>query len=171
MARALLAAVLLLSACSEPDMTVYTVPKEEAAPVPAVAAPAGLAWTAPSGWTAKAASGLRVAAFAVPGGCELTVVTFPGDAGGDLANVDRWRGQLGLGALGGESALAGASTRVVSKAGTLRVVDFAAGGRRLLGAILAFGGRSWFFKLTGPDVAAAAAKPAFLEFLRSVREG
>ncbi len=170
MARASLAAVLLLllAACSEPDVTVYTTAKEVEA-APAASTKTGLQWTVPSSWKVLPSGGMRAAAFAAPGPCEVTVVTFPGEAGGDLANVDRWRGQLGLGPLGGESALEKASTRLASKAGPLRVVDLSGGGRRLLGAILASGGRSWFFKLTGPDAAAAAAKPAFLEFLESLR--
>ncbi len=63
------------------------------------ARPSGLRWTAPAGWKELAGSGMRVASFELPktaGKAEVTVVALPGDVGGELANVNRWRGQLAL---------------------------------------------------------------------------
>jgi len=52
------------------------------------------------------------------------------------------------------------------------VVDCASGAaahpQRILGAIVPFNGGTWFFKLMGPDAVVAGAKPAFLEFLKTV---
>ena len=40
---------------------------------------------------------------------------------------------------------------------------------RIVGAIVPVNGATWFFKLMGPDATVSAAKPAFLEFLKTVR--
>ncbi|TMB35869.1 MAG: hypothetical protein E6J61_01015, partial [Deltaproteobacteria bacterium] len=47
------------------------------------------------------ASGVRTASLkpAVAGHVEVSLTVLPGMAGGDLANVNRWRGQLGLSAI------------------------------------------------------------------------
>jgi hypothetical protein len=39
----------------------------------------------------------------------------------------------------------------------------------LIGAIATYNGNSWFFKLMGPDPVVAAEKPAFLQFLQTVK--
>jgi hypothetical protein len=41
--------------------------------------------------------------------------------------------------------------------------------QRLIGAIVPASDETWFFKMTGGDALTAAQKPAFLEFLESVR--
>ena len=179
-----LACLAALAACARQDLQVYTVPKEEApAPVAGAAAPAPEAasgtrvtWRVPAGWDQKPASGMRVATFLVPSGggapAEVSVTSFPGDAGGDLANVNRWRGQLGLPELSA-AELSRESRRLSSPAGELLVVDFAGAPEkgRMLGARLRHGGRSWFFKMTGAAPSVASAKPAFEGFLASLSDG
>lgn len=132
----------------------------------------GLRWTAPADWQSKPASAMRKATFVLPapGGAttELAVTAFPGDVGGELANVNRWRNQLGLAPLATPD-LATAVTRRTHNNLNFAIVDFPAGSQRLLGAIVPFGNDTWFFKLTGPDAAIAAQKPAFLAFLETVQ--
>lgn len=60
-------------------------------------------WTTPSGWTSTPETGLRFATLKLEGSdppLELAVSTLPApDPGSDLylkANIDRWRGQVGL---------------------------------------------------------------------------
>lgn len=136
----------------------------------------GLTWTAPAGWTSKPATAMRKATLLVPtaGGAaiELAVTAFPGDVGGELANVNRWRNQLGLAPLA-PADLAGAVTRQSANGLNFAIVDFANGAttnpQRTLGAIVPFNGATWFFKLAGPDASVAAQKSAFLAFLQTVK--
>ncbi len=134
-----------------------------------------LTWTAPAGWTAMPQRPMRKATYAVKGDggeADLSITAFPGDTGGLLANLNRWRGQIALPPLA-ENQLAASLEHF--DVGPLRVdvVDFAgtANGAptRILGAIVPHQGETWFFKLTGPDALVARAKPAFLDFLRTVR--
>lgn len=140
------------------------------APAAAVTAPTvsgELAWSAPAGWQAKELGPMRKASYAVGGEADFSVISFPGDAGGDLANINRWRGQVQLPPFSAEELVAGTT---VLQSGPFRftVVDFAGGGTRITGAILPHDGQSYFFKLMGPDAVVAAANAEFIDFLKSV---
>jgi hypothetical protein len=140
----------------------------------ATAAGPGLAWTAPAHWQAKAGSAMRKGSYAVPGEAgatgDLAITAFPGDVGGEIANVNRWRGQVGLTPLDDAASLA-AITRLEANGLKIGVVDVTGpdGGARLLGAMVPFENATWFFKLTGPDALVAKEKPAFLAFLKTVK--
>jgi len=174
-------ACVLAAGCGQDDVVSYRVPKEPAPQAGSVSkAPpseAGLHWSAPKGWAAKPPSAMRLASYAVPGKAgeaDMSIVVLPGAAGGDFANVNRWRDQIGLPPLADDAALSAASTRLQTHAGGALVVDFAGRGEgsktpRLLAAILPRGGETWFFKMTGPDETVAGAKPAFLQLLGSLR--
>ncbi len=134
-----------------------------------------LAWDAPKAWVAKPAGGMRAASFAVPGPDgsqgDLSVIVLGGGAGGLLANVNRWRGQIEA-----EPWSQEAFDREVQKlacpAGTILFVDLRKQppGKRILGGILERTGETWFFKLSGDDAPLEAARPAFVEFLKTVRK-
>ncbi|HUR57492.1 MAG TPA: hypothetical protein VM029_07270 [Opitutaceae bacterium] len=146
-------------------------------PVP-TAAGAGLTWTAPAHWTAQAANPMRKATYAVPGGsvgnAELTITAFPGDVGGEVANVNRWRGQIKL-APQSAAEVDAAITRLEQNGLKMGLVEMAnpAGSppTRVFGAFVPHGGSTWFFKLTGPDAVVAKEKAAFLDFLKTVQAG
>lgn len=137
----------------------------------AVDSPLTLVWKAPSGWKEKPASGMRRATFVVPGAAgpaELSVISLPGDAGGDLANVNRWRGQVGLSPWD-EASFKKAAQKVSSPAGTFTVVDLVGGPQRMAAAMTLRNGESWFFKLLGPDGTVGGALPAFKTFIASIK--
>ena len=143
-------------------------------PVP-TATGAELTWTAPSRWTAKPASAMRRGSFSIKsdgGEADLSITAFPGSTGGLLANVNRWRGQLGLAPLA-EADVATNTASLDAGEFHLTVVDFVgtASGKptRIIGAIVPHGTDTWFFKLMGPDALVANEKPAFLEFLRTIK--
>jgi len=145
--------------------------------MPAPPRPAGqgsLKWSLPKGWSEVPGEGMRFATFKspVPGKNEATVVVLPGAAGGELANVNRWRGQIGLGPID-ETALTTARMVVKSKAGALNVYDFTSEGqaksRMVAGLISTPDGNTWFLKLTGDAGPVAKAKPDFMRILESLR--
>jgi hypothetical protein len=181
-----------LSACGEKPIAHYRISKEAAAsPQPTAAAamtgpgapsvaatPAGpgdLGWTAPAHWDSRPASGPRRATylFSNDGGAtaELAVTVFPGDVGGELANVNRWRGQVQLAPVDDAEH---AATAARSRIGELEVVvvDFVGGSQaapvRLLGAIVPHGESTWFFKFTGAPDVIEGEKAAFLALLNTL---
>lgn len=136
----------------------------------------GLVWTAPAHWQAKPASAMRKGSYAISGDggatADLSITAFPGDVGGELANINRWRSQLDLPPLGAAD-LPAVTTRSAHDGLEFTVVDFVSAQpdqpKRTLGASVPFEGATWFFKLMGPDALVAREKPAFLEFLKTVK--
>jgi hypothetical protein len=186
MKLALLAgAVVAASGCSGDDVTHFRVPK----PAPAATPPGGtmpagmelprppaegaLRWTLPKGWTEAPGGQMRYATLKPPvtGKVDASVVVLPGPAGGELANVNRWRGQIGLPPLD-EAGLAKARKVVKTKAGPLKVYDFASDGAtrsRLVAGLTESKGDTWFVKITGDADAVGAARPDFMQLLGSLR--
>jgi hypothetical protein len=97
----------------------------------------------------------------------VNISMFPGDVGGLLANVNRWRAQVGLGAIG-EAEL---DRNLTPLAGEAKLVDVTGADqpKRLVGAIVPRPGQTWFYKLTGPDKAVGQQKEAFVKFVQTVR--
>jgi hypothetical protein len=100
------------------------------------------------------------------GAGDLSITAFPGDVGGNLANVNRWRGQLRLPPV---PDLASAVQPLDANGLHMLIFEGANNGARIIGVILPRPVETWFFKLTGPDALVAREKPAFLDFLKTVR--
>lgn len=186
---------LLLSACGRDDTKSYRVPKEAPA-VPQAGLPAGhpdissggpaavpaatprLSWTKPEGWNEAPPGQMRAASFNVKADdgkqADVSVIPLPGAAGGDLANVNRWRGQVGLASLSAEElAKTAEAVEIAGQPAQLYDVAGAASGSgdptRILGVIQQRDGMAWFFKMTGNDPLVAKEKSAFVAFLKSVK--
>ena len=181
---AILISLLLAAACARQEVTHFQVKKGSDATfartampgheeVPAPPAPDGaLQWTLPKGWTQSMTGGMRYATIkpSVPGRIDVSVVVLPGPAGGELANVNRWRGQLGLSAID-ESGLAAARKAVQTKAGPFAVYDFSSEGEkksRMVAALATVGGSSWFLKMVGDASSVAAARADFIRLLQGI---
>lgn len=178
-----LSGLILLTACQKDQIEVRHVPKEESAGMSGMAmgpetgmgapAAAGVHWKAPRGWKELAGSGMRVATLQPPPGAgkaEVTVIALPGDVGGELANVNRWRGQIALPAIA-EGDLPGARKSLRAKLGAVSLYDFTSeGGKktRLVAGMIQNRGTTWFFKLMGDEKAVAAARPDFVKLLEGL---
>jgi len=128
---------------------------------------ASLLWQAPPDWQTLPGNAMRKGSYGV-GGAEVAITAFPGDVGGVLANVNRWRGQAGLPPVD-EAGLGQATTSMESNGLHFLVVDAEGGSAPIVAALLPWNGGTWFFKLTGPAEPVARAKPAFISFLKTVR--
>jgi hypothetical protein len=130
-----------------------------------------LAWSAPDSWQSKPNGAMRKASYSVHTQGDFSIIAFPGQAGGELANINRWRSQVQLPPLT-QDQMASEVTKINNGNLNFTVVDFIgrsdAGPTRLLGAILPFGGQSYFFKLIGPDTVISEARPEFMVFIQSV---
>jgi hypothetical protein len=184
--------VLGLVGCEpEPKVRSYTVAKP-AQPAAAAAAPAAspampaspalVAQTgaigaptfpsAPAGWTAQDPGAMRKGSWKVAaagGTADLAVTAFPGDVGGRVANINRWRSQLGLPSVTAEALDAIAIAPVGDVQG--EVVDIrSADGTKATVAILASKGEvTWFLKLTGDAATVEAARRDLLAFAAATR--
>jgi hypothetical protein len=185
------------AACRDSRVVTYQAPKEPAVRVETSSAFAAadaspvsqIRWEAPERWKPAApanaaAANIRVGSFTITSAAsdgralaaDMAVTTFPGDVGGDLANINRWRGQLNLAPIAA-AQLSDATTIIAAPAGeflladmTGDVTDDTSSRKRTLGAWLKqpAQNRTWFFKLTGDTELVAAERDAFLAFLQTV---
>ena len=145
--------------------------KEGAAATPAVeeTTASGFNWTVPKDWKAVPAGEMQAARFSVAannGKADVFVSVFPSDTGGTLANVNRWRKQLGLGPVE-EKDLAQSVAPLDPANPQAVLVDLTNGSRRLTGAIVPRDGKYWFYKLLGDAGTVGAEKDAFATFAKS----
>src|SRR6266542_1356261 len=127
-------------------------------------------WQVPSQWKELPAGQMQTAKFAVPprgsARAEVSISVFPGDTGGTLANVNRWRKQIGLGEVD-ESGMTPLVSALDPANPDAKLVDMTNNKKRLVGAIVPRGGRYWFYKLLGDTEAVAPEKEAFVAFAKS----
>jgi hypothetical protein len=178
------------TACQKDSIQTYQVPKEpQAAAAPmgmgmaGAMAPAAdakeITWKVPKGWQEQTPSSMRVGSFLIKGPdgqqADMSVVPLSGEAGGDLQNINRWRGQINLHPIS-EADLSAQSESIFPAGRRMRYIDFVSHDRmiqqrykkRLMAAIYHQEGRSWFFKIIGDDTTVLSAKPALMQFLRSL---
>jgi hypothetical protein len=194
----LLLCSVLLTACDRAKPHSYTIPKEERPPAtinattqaPAPAKPAAngnmqilpgmaeaaqtagaLQFNTPEGWVKQTPSGIRKAElnYSSPDGtATITVTVFPGDVGGLLANINRWRQQVGLPAIAEGDLPQLTEPRAVSNH-RATYVRLPGETQSILGALLPFHGKTWFFKMTGNTKTVLSQEPSFQQFLNSVQ--
>lgn len=134
-------------------------------------------WKVPEGWSETAAGPMLTAAFNAAdnagGEAKVTVSSLGGDAGGTLANVNRWRGQLGLDPV--ESTQLDSVVQSLDvAAGPASLVDLTESAdttndQGMLVVMVPHAGKTWFFKIIGNRQTVTQLKNEFLEFVQSVR--
>ncbi len=195
-----LSAALLLTSCKKAEVSYYEVPKETskeetnnlpaghpdvsqsdmsspnmAGQLPAVdRSNTGLVWEVPTDFVAGRQSSQRLGSYTVEGESpqtlDISITRFPGNVGGLVANVNRWRGQLGLAPVNSEAEV----HMHDHPAGTLvfKLIDLnndTANEAMLIG-LLEFQGNSWFFKMSGQSPLVSEQRDNFILLINSVKE-
>lgn len=138
-------------------------------------------WQVPDTWTEGRPTPMRAGNFGVADNpnveCYLTVLT--GMAGGILANVNRWRQQMGLPDINQEAVDALPTIEMLGQPACFLDIegDFTGmsgrhePGYRMLAVICVLDDETVFVKMTGPADAVQAEKERFLAFCASLEEG
>jgi len=157
-------------------------PASTPAPAPMQASPAMQAeaasfgspqWaTLPAQWTANAPSPMRKGSWMITGDndtkAEIAVTVFPGDVGGITANVNRWRGQLGLAAANETEINASAENINIGKDAGKKYSLVSADQKRVTVALLVPKNNStWFCKISGDASVVNAQAESFLNFFKN----
>lgn len=135
-------------------------------------------WQVPSGWQETPGGQFLVAKFLVKGADDsqaaVNVSESAGTGGGVLANLNRWRGQLGLVPVD-EADLSkqvqpldasGTKASLVEMTGT----DPRTGQKtRLVAAIVPQGQQTWFYKLMGSEQVVDQQRDAFTRFVQTAK--
>lgn len=162
-----------LAALAADDVQSYSIPKGH----PPISGSPGfevntapIHWTIPAGWKELPATSIRIGNFLIAGDndkkAEVAITSFPGRVGTELDNVNRWRREIGLEPLD-QNTISSQSVAVDGKQGKLYDLSGKLGNTVVVA--LPQGSATWFFKLRGDKTIVDSAKPAFLEFLKSVR--
>lgn len=152
----------------------------EAASTPASGVAAASSAGIPAGWTEIPNPPMLTAKYIIHGSgdaqAEVNVSQLAGTGGGDLANVTRWRGQLGLAPMSEEDfSKTAQSIEVRGLKGTLvdmTGTDSKTGKQaRLIGIIVPETGDTWFYKLMGDPQIVEQQKDTFTKFIQRAKFG
>lgn len=160
--------LVLITGCRKDEIHAYRVAKENTPDMPAVSqeqrAPSSdVMWAVPASWNeVETTSSMRIATYQTTSGVEVAVTAFPGDVGGLVANVNRWRGQVGLDSTDEQ----GVEENIERLTGSnVIVVDINGVSSRLIGTIIDVGdGQTWFAKAMGDSESVEQIKSDIVDF-------
>ena len=172
-----------LASCDNQKINVYQIPKEDISmqtgaaglvlPLPSNPAK----WSKPASWEEQPLSEMRLGSFKVVGkngsSADISIIAFPGEAGGLASNVNRWRGQVQLPPLS-EEELEQTTQRVEVEGIPVSLVDLSTPDNsvkpsRILGAVLERPDQTWFVKMMGDPGLLESQRQLFLDFVKSFR--
>ena len=156
------------------DVSVYRLPKavpiQEQADVQMAShhtAPA-LVWDLPEGWAEDETPGMmQLMSVTLPSDTKVSIVELPGKAGGIIANVNRWRGQVGLEPQAQGDIMKEVFT-VDGQGGTMNTIEITGDDRAIIVSLLETPGRTAFIKIIGTKDVVAKNKDSFMAFSKSV---
>ncbi len=132
-----------------------------------------LHWTTPSGWVeSRENNPSRIASMSVVDGArraEVTITRFPGAVGGMLANVNRWRGQIGLQPVADLAQQPIEALEIDGVPAQLLEINAVGAVQRLLVVLVPRDDFTYFVKMSGDDALVAKQRSTFVQFARGVR--
>lgn len=162
----------LLSCKAKKEIPTYRIANDNETQTTALASPTKpprpLRWIAPETWEEQAPGQFQIAAYHIAPNVTAAISQFPGDAGGMVANVNRWREQVGLSP---SSETGGDTIALEDGKSQARWFELKGAERSILAAIIPVDGATWFFKLDSSTVALETARPAFMDLLKSIEIG
>ncbi len=131
-------------------------------------------WTAPANWQAQPLGQMRKGSWLVTdagGTADISVLPLGGGGGGNLANINRWCGQIGLEAMTQGQLDTIMTQRPIKAANAAGYTVLLHGPRNqsILAAIIPVQGSTWFFKMMGPTDTVQAQTATFTAFVNSTR--
>lgn len=142
----------------------------DAIDAPAANHAGGIEWNAPAAWRRAPERATRTVSFYVDPGesVECYVTVLGGDAGGALANVNRWRGQMGQPPIGEPELAALPRIPMLGGQAILAQIDQAQGDSQMLAALGELPGRTIFVKVIGPRGLIESQRQSFTAFCSSL---
>jgi hypothetical protein len=148
----------------------------------AAAAPGGHGnqpkWDVPAGWQQVAGGQFLVGKFNLTGpdgaAASVNVSRSGGDGGGLVSNINRWRRQIGLEELSAEE-IGKQVAEIECLDAKASVVDMVGKGmtsgkpERVIGAVMAVGSETWFYKLSGSEALVSKEKDNFIKFVKTAK--
>lgn len=138
---------------------------------------APLAWDDPEGWSPVAPTEFRTANYSVASDTECYLTLLPGEAGGALANLNRWRDQMGLDPMSETDLAQTTRIRLLGQPAPFVVLEGeftgmggpSRSGWMMYGALLGTPAGTLFVKMVGPALEVRPERERFLAFCESLR--
>ncbi len=135
-------------------------------------------FTLPEGWKDEGPAGMRKVNLSTGADTQCYLITLPGEGGGLVENLNRWRNEVGLAPIRAEEAAAlpriellGEACPLLDVSGDYQGMGGSAGSdRTLLGTVLIRPTESLFIKMVGPSEEVLAHRDAFVAFVESLEE-
>lgn len=174
---------LCLCSCKQEAITTYSVPKKtneavnsEKRAIPQLAGQAqGFKtphWEAPPAWKAQNPGPMRKARWIVQSNgqqAEITVSAFPGNVGGDIANVNRWRAQIGLPAIDINTLeIETEWITIGERPSRFLILKGEEPSKSIIAAIVPRKDETWFFKIMGDTALVIEEQATFRAFLNTL---
>ncbi len=166
-----LLALLVLAGCQRETMRYEEIPKR------APHSEGELSWTLPASWVEVPPGNMQRSKFKInhprAEGVDVSIAVLPSQMGSELANVNRWRGQLQLAPI--DEPTWARSRKTMESCGMLWVTlsiestEKGAAARGMRVAMTTVSGQSWFFKIMGPSTGVRAESENFDQFIKGVR--
>lgn len=130
-------------------------------------------WIAPQGWIKSEGSSMRIGSFDLLGKsksekADLSIVTLGGSAGGYIANINRWRAQVGLKSL--EEMQINSQVKVIqSHIGKIKylLINNTTNNEGILSGVFEGKDKVLFIKAKGPSSVLSFQEKNFKKFLAS----
>lgn len=189
LARLSLATCLLTwgSGCDQDEIRSYSAPKDPPPPSADRAAPPPgepdqhqrppATWIKPPDWRVDPTPASFAIASFVAGAedkpVRITLTRLAGEGGGALANINRWRSQINLPPVASLDEQPITAVKLDGLDGSLvdlqAEADYGSDPSRTVGVLVFHGREAWFVKMTGPATAVEKQRPAFDQFVASIR--
>ncbi len=173
----LVSMVLFIAGCDKPDhITVYKVPKAQLK-TQMTNHESHIGWVTPKEWRSQSKTPMRLASFTIDDlskqDIDISISSFPGDVGSLLANVNRWRGQLGLTSIKGQelhkvSVLRKFGKTPMTFVRLASIPDNKSTEKLMMVAIYKHANNTYFFKMIGKKEVISKQESTFIKFLESI---
>lgn len=163
--------------CTEEKIRTYRVAadkdatEEAIAPKPNLSPPktaGSLRWQALEGWKEETPGQFQIALYQLSPEVNVSVSSLPGEAGGESANVNRWRRQVGLEPV---EDVGGKILGVEGNEISAKWFEIMGESQSILAAIISLPTETWFFKLNAPTREIEPRREEFMSFLSTVSLG
>ena len=171
--------MIFITSCSGNDMSVqtYKSKKLKISEIEGMSKQSSIAikWYAPSSWKVLKANSIRIASYELPSANgnkgEVSIISLSGDGGGDLANINRWRGQLSLSELTSDEL----KRFLVDLKGKLGMYKYIAitnkkSKKSILAAFILSGQKTIYVKAIGDSSLINSNETAFKKFVQGIYE-
>jgi len=162
------------NACKQERIRTFNAPKEIIPLISLSSNQDRLDWKIPEHWLSKSLNEFRKASYDIPvqnaQSVDFSIVSFPGDAGGLLQNVNRWRQQLNLSPID-EQSIQSFVKIIEHEQLNIVLFEFDNSDSSMMVAVFSFNQETYFIKALGDTLSVNSIANDFIQVLYELQVG